>query len=420
MTAYKNRGIRESSRWKQKAVFLSLLLMIASLLISRAALSSTVILFLLLTIVDNNFKKTWQAFSSHPLFIGFTLLFFIPFFSGLWSEDTGQWLDVVRLKLPLLFFPLAFAGTWQLTKQQWQWVMACFLAVVFLGCAWGLLQYALHMDEVHASYLKAKTIPTPLENDHVRFSWLVSVAVIGCFFFSHFFPQKKMRIALFSLAAFFAVYLHILSARTGLGSLYLFLLLYAGWLLLKKRKKKTALLFAALFVLLPLLAYVFVPTFQNRIRYLVYDFSFVKKAEYLPGANDGARVMSLKAGWQVIRQAPLGVGAGDIMHEADKWYAANVPQVLPTDKFYPSSEWLIYGAMAGWPGVLLFSLVMLLPFVYRPQKHPFFWIAFHATAAFSFLFDMGLEVQYGIFLYAFISFWWWRLASSEKLVASSH
>ena len=411
MTAYKNSGIQESSRWKQSAIFLSLLLMIWSLLISRAALSGSVILFLLLTIIGNDFKQTWQAFSSNPFFIGFTLLFFIPFFSGLWSEDWSQWLDVVRLKLPLLFFPLAFAARWQLTMPQRQWLIACFLVVVFLGCAWGLLHYALNADEVHASYLKAKTIRTPLENDHVRFSWLVSVAVIGCFFFSNFFQQRKIRIALFSLAAFFVVYLHILSARTGLLSLYLFLLLYAAWGLLKKGKKKTAGLLVALLVTLPLLAYFFVPTFQNRIRYLVYDFSFVKKAEYLPGANDGARVMSLKAGWQVLQQNPCGAGAGDIMHEADKWYAAHVPQVLPTDKFYPSSEWLIYGAIAGWPGVLLFSLVMVLPLVYRPKKHQFFWIAFHATAAFSFLFDMGLEVQYGIFLYAFLTFWWWKLAS---------
>ncbi|HEU4904154.1 MAG TPA: hypothetical protein VFT06_15215, partial [Flavisolibacter sp.] len=254
--------------------------MIASLLISRAVLSGSVILFFLLTIIDRDFRKGWKMFSSHPYFIGFTLLFFVPFLSGLWSEDVRQWLNVVRLKLPLLFFPLAFAGTWQLTKRQWLWVIASFLAVVFLGCAWGLVQYALHMDEVHASYLKAKTILTPLENDHVRFSWLVSVAVIGCFFFSTFFQQEKSRIALLLLAAFFVVYLHILSARTGLGSLYLFLLLYTGWLLLKKEKKKMALLFAALLVSLPLLAYFFVPTFQNRIRYLVYDFSFVKKAEY--------------------------------------------------------------------------------------------------------------------------------------------
>ena len=139
-----------------------------------------------------------------------------------------------------------------------------------------------------------------------------------------------------------------------------------------------------------------------------FNFSFVKKAEYLPGANDGARVMSLKAGWQVLQQNPFGVGAGDVMHEADKWYAAHVPQVLETDKFYPSSEWLLYGAFAGWTGVLLFAGVMLFPFFVRLKKHKIFWTALHTTADFSFAFDMGLEVQYGIFLYAFVTCWWWK------------
>ena len=414
MPVYKNRGNQQSGRWKDKAVFASLLLMIVSLLLSRAALSISMLLFFLLAIVDKDFKKQWVRFISNRYFLFFTFLFFLPFVSGLWSADTGKWLDVVRLKLPLLFFPLAFAGSWQLTRKQGQITAIVFLEVVFLGCVGSLLQYALHVEEFHAGYLKAKTLWTPLENDHVRFSWLVSVAVIGCFFFRHLFPQKTAGIILFALAVFFVIYLHVLSARTGLFSFYLFLLLSAVWLLWKKRSSQTSLLALLLVVCLPLLAWFFVPTFQNRLRYLVYDFSFVQKAQYLPGGNDGSRVMSLKAGWQVLSQHPLGVGAGDIMHEADKWYAVHVPQVLPTDKFYPSSEWLIYGAVAGWPGVILFSVVMLLPFFYRPKHHRFFWLAFHATAAFSFLFDMGLEVQYGIFLYGFLTFWWWRVASSEE------
>ncbi|WP_162944518.1 O-antigen ligase family protein [Flavisolibacter nicotianae] len=413
MTACKNRGNHGRAQWKDKAIFASILLMIAGLFLSRAALSSSVILFLLLAILDRDFKKAWRRFSSNLFFPAFTLLFFLPFFSGLWSEDKNQWLDVVRLKLPLLFFPLAFAGCWQLTKRQWQWVALVFLGGVFAGCAAGLLHYAFHPDEVHAGYLRAKTLLTPLENDHVRFSWLVSVAVIGCFFFRCFFETRWINTALLVLAVFFVLYLHILSARTGLVSLYLFGLLCAGNFLLRKEKKAMSFLLVALLVSLPLLAYFFVPTFQNRIRYFVYDFSFVKKAAYLPGANDGARVMSLKAGWQVLKDHPLGVGAGDIMHEADKWYAVHVPQVLPTDKFYPSSEWLIHGAVAGWPGVLIFTFVMALPFFYQPKQHRLSWTAFHVTAAFSFLFDMGLEVQYGIFLYAFITFWWWRLASGE-------
>lgn len=410
MPVHKNRA---NQTWKANAIFVSLLLMITSLLLSRAVLSITIILFLLLTIVDKDFKAQWKAFCTNGYFVCFTFLFFVPFLSGLWSQDVQQWLNVVRLKLPLLFFPLAFIGRWQLTKRQWLWVAVVFLIIVFIGCIWGLLDYAFHAKEVHEGYLKAKTILTPLENDHVRFSWLVSVAVIGCFFFPEFFERKKLNRVLLPLAVFFIVYLHILSARTGLLSLYLFLLLYAGWFLLKKRKKRTAVLMASLFISLPLLAYFIVPTFQNRIKYLIYDFSFVKKEQYLPGANDGARVMSLKAGWQILKQAPFGVGAGDIMHEADKWYAVYVPQVLPTDKFYPSSEWLIYGVIAGWPGVLLFTLVMVFPFFYSPKRYRIYWISFHATAAFSFLFDMGLEVQYGIFLYVFLVFWWWKMMNGE-------
>jgi hypothetical protein len=125
--------------------------------------------------------------------------------------------------------------------------------------------------------------------------------------------------------------------------------------------------------------------------------------------------MSIKAGWQVLQLNPLGAGAGDVMHEADKWYKVHVPGVLESDKFYPSSEWLLYGAFAGWMGVLLFTAIILFPFFVSVRQHKIFWMAFHATAAFSFVFDMGLEVQYGVFLYAFITFWWWKWMATSNV-----
>jgi hypothetical protein len=51
---------------------------------------------------------------------------------------------------------------------------------------------------------------------------------------------------------------------------------------------------------------------------------------------------------------------------------------------------------------------MLMPFFVRVKRGQVFWIALHVTAAFSFAFDMGLEVQYGVFLYVFTTFWWWK------------
>lgn len=408
MTAHKNSGNSTGNQWRSEAIFYTILLMVASLFLSRFLLSVSIILFLAFALVHKNIiQQTRQFFrSGYPLF--FSLLFFIPLVSGLWSADMDKWSDVVRIKLPLLFMPLAFVGNWHLSARRWLIIAVSFLLLVFGGCIWGLADYWQNAAQMHQEYLKAKTIRTPLENDHVRYSWLVAVTVILCVILFTSLQKKMHRTALVLLSLFFIIYLHILSARTGLISLYIFLFLYAGWLLLKQKNRRLAIGSLVLLIALPVAAYLVLPTFKARLQYNLYDLSFARKAEYLPGSSDGARTMSLKAGWQVLKQNPLGVGAGDVRAEADKWYAVNVPNVLQTDKFNPSSEWLMYGGFAGWPGVFLFTIIMLAPFVYRTRMYAFFWITFHATAAFSFVFDMGLEVQYGVFLYAFITFWWWK------------
>lgn len=404
----KNNRIHIENTWRSTGIFISMLLMLFSLLISRGALSVSMLLFFCITLLHKKFFQQLKIAFTSTLLLSFSCLFFIPFISGLWSDDINKWLDVVRIKLPLLFFPIAFAGEWKLSNKQWLIVAVSFLLIVFGGCLWGLIDYLQNIDAVHAGYLRAKTITTPLEDDHVRFSWMVSIACMVCILLLQLTKEKGKKVLLFACLIFFVFYLHILSARTGIVSLYIFLFVYACYFLWRKATAKRAIILILTVCLLPAIAYFTIPTLQARVRYILYDASFVQKGEYLPGSNDGARVMSLKAGWQVLRQNPMGTGAGDIMHEANKWYAVNVPQVLATDKFYPSSEWLMYGGFAGWVGIILFTAIMAIPFFYKRHQHKIFWIAFNATAAFSFAFDMGLEVQYGIFLYAFSFFCWWK------------
>lgn len=403
MTAGKNSRIRN---WRSEALFASLVLLVVSVFVSRAALSISTMLFVLLAVAHRGVLAQLRSFLQTPYLLLFSLLFFIPALSGLWSRDADKWLDVVRIKLPLLFFPLAFAGNWQLSAKQWRWLRNVFLFAVAAGCVWSLAHYAQNVAATNESYLRAKTLRTPLEDDHVRFSWLVAAAFVVSAFALQV-ARAKARILPALLCGFFAVYLHVLAARTGLLSLYLFLLLYSTWWLLRRKNKTTS--FAALLAVaaLPVVAYAFLPTFRARVDYIRYDLSFVRKSAYLPGSSDGARTLSLKAGWYVLKRNPFGVGAGDVMQEADKWYAANVPNVLPTDKFYPSSEWLMYGAFAGWAGVIVFTVVMLAPFFLR-LPHKIFWTGLNATAAFSFAFDMGLEVQYGVLLYALVVLCWWK------------
>jgi O-antigen ligase len=412
-TLYVYKSMRVVSNYRQQAIFIVIICSLIALFVSRAALSISMIALVALTCVHAGFAAQVKKFVSDFFLMGMACLFLIPLFTGLWSEDIHEWAGVLRLKLPLLFLPLAFAGSWQLKNGQWKTIAIIFISVVFAGTVWSMWQY---MEDPAATekYLRAKVFATPLSDDHIRFSWLVSVAIlIIALLWKH--AASRFKIILFISGLWLVIYLHVLSARTGLACFYIMLGYFFVQYVFVDRSVKKSVISLALLVVLPTIAWFFVPSFRNRILYFNYDFSYVKRAVYLPGANDGNRFLSIRAGLDVMKQHPLGVGAGDVEHAVFNWYDTNVPGMLPTDRIYPSSEWLVYGIMAGWPGMLVFTIIMALPFFVKNIHNRFAWVCLQSTAAFSLMFDVGLEVQYGIFTYAIIVLWWWKWFKAEKV-----
>jgi hypothetical protein len=389
--------------------------MLISLFFSRAALSVTIIAFVAFSFFHTHIKEQLRVFFANPLLWGMSLLFLFPLLSGLWSEDKTQWLEIIRIKLPLFFLPLAFASPFKFSKQHGYWLVFTFIILVIVGTAWSMFHYAADTAAINESYLKAKSIITPLQNDHVRFSWIVTMAVVLSVFIYYKREKEKFRWLLWLAAGWMVLYLHILAARTGLLSFYLVLVIAAFYVVAAKLNLKYGIILICIVLLLPLIAWFTLPTFSNRIRYMLYDFEYVKDGGYLPGGNDAMRVISMKAGLNIMRESPLtGVGFGDIKTATNKWYNNNYPGMNAADKILPSSEFIIYGAGAGWPGLLLITLVLFIPFFTRvTERLP--WILLNATAAFSLVADIGLEVQVGVFLYAFIVLWWWKWLSEEKI-----
>jgi O-antigen ligase len=392
----------------------SVLIMLACLFISRAALSISMILFFVLTIVNKRPIHQLNMLIKDPVLLVMSFLFIIPFVSALWSKNINNWEDIIRIKLPLILFPVAFAGSWQLTTKQWQKTGSLFLILIFAGCCWSLIQYLENTSAFNDAYLKAKTINTPLENDHVRFSWLIVVGIVYCFIQIERATIKPVRILFIFIILFFITYLHILAARTGIFCLYIFLFLYLIRALVKKATVRTWIIIISTVIIVPLLSWFTLPTFQNRIKYFLYDISFVRNNSYLPGSNDGARFISIRAGWHVIQKHPFGAGAGDIRAEMENWYPQHVPNIINTDKFYPCSEWIMYGGFAGWPGMILFTMIMLILVFYKTKTNHFYWIVLNSIAAFSFVFDIGLENQFGVFIYSFIILWWYKWLNQNQ------
>jgi O-antigen ligase len=138
---YKSMGIRTQDGFRQGLLWWSLMGMGASLFLSRAALSITMMVFIAAALLH---KEAWTQIRNcfkNPLLLSICLLFFIPFVSGLWSSNRAEWSSVVRIKLPLLLLPLAFAGNWQLSGKQWRQLAAVFLFFVVAGTLWSTFHY---------------------------------------------------------------------------------------------------------------------------------------------------------------------------------------------------------------------------------------------------------------------------------------
>jgi O-antigen ligase len=107
----------------------------------------------------------------------------------------------MQLKLPFLFLPLAFAGNWQLQEKQWKFMTYSFLLFVVVSCCRSLWQYFQNIAAINESYLRAKSLPTTFDDDHVRFSGLVSIAVVCGTLLIRMSKNKKNKIIIDFIAA---------------------------------------------------------------------------------------------------------------------------------------------------------------------------------------------------------------------------
>ncbi|HVT84782.1 MAG TPA: O-antigen ligase family protein [Chitinophagaceae bacterium] len=405
-SSYKNQ-------WRPAIIFSLLAIMMASVFFSRILLSATMIVFVVFSILHKQIKKQVFVFLSSPLLWSMSLLFFLPLISGLWSGDKNEWLEAIKIKAPLIVMPFAFAAPFRLSKKQWQRLAFLFVAFVVIATVWSMGHYILEAKEVNENYLRSQLLIVPLENDHVRFSWMIAVSILVSVWL-WFEKKKESKMSNWLLLLFIIwqiIFLHILAARTGLLTFYAMTLLAAIGFIVKKWRSGTGIILLLILLVLPIVAFFSLPTFQNRVKYFLYDLPYFSKGHYSPTMNDAVRIISLKAGWNVMKEHSFsGVGFGDVLDETKKWYANNYPNMKEVDKILPSSEWLIYGDGCGWPGMILLGLVVIIPFFIPVKKSKWLWILLNASVLLSLLFDIGLEIQFGVFLYSFVVLWWWKQA----------
>ena len=339
----------------QNILFTFILLLIASLILGRAPLS----ILSVCMIVPVFFRKNHLP-ETRKIIIGLCLIIFPVVISFFWSNNKYEWGQSVFTKIPFFTIIISIIYT-SLNKQQLKQIVWLLTSIIFCGCIWSIVYYFFHFEEINHSYLVAKVMPTLMDNDHIRFSWLIVLNMILLSWQLFNNSSYAERILGFLLLVFFFIFIHLLAAKTGLLSIYIALFLTIIYFLFFSKQRKYGIGILVAVFIISFFSYKLFPTFRNRIQYVTWDFKQYSNGIYLQGSSDGGRVLSIKSGLSLTAANPLlGVGFGDLREETKDWYVLNFPNINAGDRFIPQTAFLVYSAASGMVGLLFFLVGVYL------------------------------------------------------------
>ncbi len=386
---------------------LLIILMWAGLLWSRALLSMSMIAILLIGVISYG-REAWSMIRTSRWLQGMLILFLIPFISLLWSADKLQWWSAVQVKFPLLLMPFLIPLFRSFDKTTVSKLLALLCFFILLSSIYSYAEFFFN-PSITSDYLKSKVLRVAMSGDHVRYAWLLVIVYAWTLYeLQKGEWSRPFRITGYLFLAYLAIFIHVLSAKTGILGFYMVSLIAIFYLIPQKKKLWSLLLIVAI----PLLAWFLLPSFQNRARFVLWDFQNYSRGSYTEGLSDGPRVLSYQAGLSIMKLNPvLGVGAGDVLAQTKTWYSEHADYLKDYERLLPSSELLMYGTAAGIFAALACLVIFLLPFFMKGYRQNMLWLSFHAICFVGFLYEIGLEVQYGVFLYAFFSCWFYSRLS---------
>lgn len=319
----------------------------------------------------------------------------VSVFTG-WDRESTR---LFVLKLPLLLMPLLLLGAQRLERSHKEILASIAVWSVYAAATASTLVYLSDMEWYNQLVLESKPMPVLVRMHHIEFSVFHAGSVLAGLWLWNgrkncTLPRVFLWFSVFAAGANLLT-IHLLSARTGLVSLYAGL---AFWALLAARQQLKRYVWPALGALLiALLAFRFLPSLNNRLRNSIEDLQTVNRKTDPNDRSFAQRVEAWKAAVHILQEAPFtGLGMHDLSGAMDAAHTAGQSRVLPWNRKMPHNQYLESGIQGGFPALVLCLLAVLLPFfaAWRNGNHMGF--AFFAMAALAFVFESLMEQQSGV------------------------
>jgi O-antigen ligase len=252
-----------------------------------------------------------------------------------------------------------------------------------------LINYYSDYEAITESIKQGQAIPTPFSRPNfsvvIAFGFLISIALT---IDSQVILGSRQKYTLGICSVFLLLFLHILSVRSGLLVAYLGVIVLGLLWLVKTKNYVIGLVLAILLASIPVLSYLTIPSFKNKVDYSIYDIKLMgsnKGATY----SDSERIYSIQSGWHVFKKNPLlGCGIGDLRAEGMRYYRSEEIQML---KFkYPHNQFIYILAAYGLVGMLLFLISIYGPLFVKQNYRNIYLILFYISMTSLFLVESPL------------------------------
>ena len=292
------------------------------------------------------------------------LLFLSGAFSYFYSDNTEEAFRKIVLKLPLLLLPFLIQ-TLKQNKSVQATLLLIFSYSVYLPGIVSVYNYLSNKTLFDQLILESKPLPVEFGYGiyHIQFSILMALAiVIGTYYCIERFKEKGSLIykSIALLTIFNIVFIHILSARTGLLGCYAGILIIAINTL-RKAGKKTFFISISAGILVPVIMIALSSSLQNRLRNSITDLKVVIQQANPNDYSFAMRVEAWKNAIDVIKQSPLsGAGIGDAEKVLQDNFEQFNPAIEKDNRKNPHFQMLESAVQSGLPALIL----LLFLFIY--------------------------------------------------------
>jgi len=383
---------------KSNIALVCVLGMFAGFLISPAILSISMMLYGVSALRDVS-PRRWIENLWWLVGAAWISMYALTYF---WTVDKEAWGIALQVKLPFLLLPLAFAYTPVFLTRQLQLFTTLAGVLLFSGACYSLSFLVRDPETYIHQYNFSHLLPTPCRQDHISFSLAITLYIVWALYAWPYLKNVWMKWLIAGLVVFLALYIHILAAKSGIVSLYIFLGLWSVYLVFTKRRIAGIIMVIAIPLFITL-AINFLPTFSIRKDYVAYSLFMLKFGDKTGNYGDINRIMASDIAMQLIRKHPMsGVGSGDVMGEMRKVYHESYPDVRDEDVLMPHNQFLIVAVGCGIPAMLIFTAWVLMPLTWlRKNRQSFYFLVVWLILLLQLLIDTALEAQMGVFIFVF-------------------